>query len=411
MKTNPGEDGKPPARPPSPRRAVILFALLLGAAVLAFMGWRKFSGSGDEANRGNRANARASIEYPVETARILSRFLVYSMNAVGTVEAFENVQVTTRVAGVVDRVLFVEGDSVTVGKVLAEIETERYQLAAEAARAALEKARASLADVEAGLARREAAGSRLVAGEEIATWRTKTLTARADVSQARAALDQAELNLRDAYVRAPMAGVIQTRSVKTGQYVPTGAVLATLVRRDPLLLRFSLPGRDAGRVQTGMTAHFRVTGFDRPLSATITLVADQADDQTRLVEITAEVTDTAASTLRPGSFTEVTVPVGDSRPAPVVPLTAVRPSEHGFIAYVVENGKARRRIVTLGMATIDGQTEILSGLEEGEDVVVRGGEALSDGVAVRVGAPVAPSSDPGTRPESGSRSPDGSRSR
>ena len=58
------------------------------------------------------------------------------------------------------------------------------------------------------------------------------------MAEKQAALAQAELNLRDAYVRAPVAGIIETRTVQTGQYVQPGTVLATLVRRDPLLLRF-----------------------------------------------------------------------------------------------------------------------------------------------------------------------------
>jgi len=66
-------------------------------------------------------------------------------------------------------------------------------------------------------------------------------TAAAEVSQAQAALAQARLNLRDALVRAPVSGIIQTRTVQTGQYVQLGTVLATLVQRDPLLLRFQVP--------------------------------------------------------------------------------------------------------------------------------------------------------------------------
>ena len=71
------------------------------------------------------------------------------------------------------------------------------------------------------------------------------------MAQTLSALNQAKLNLRDAYVRAPFAGIIQTRTVQTGQYVQVGTVLATLVRRDPLLLRFRVPERDAAQLRSG----------------------------------------------------------------------------------------------------------------------------------------------------------------
>jgi len=73
--------------------------------------------------------------------------------------------------------------------------------------------------------------------------------------------------------------------------------------------------------------------------------------------------------------------------AAVIPVGAVRPSERGFIAYVVESDKAVERILTLGMRSADGQVEVLSGLKGGETLVIRGNEALSSGVSVRIGAP------------------------
>ena len=103
-----------------------------------------------------------------------------------------------------------------------------------------------------------------------------------------------------------------------------------------------------------------------------------------MVAVTAEVIDKDKETLRSGSFAEVRVPVGSAHPLPVVPQTAIRPSEKGFLAFVVENGKAVERILVPGMRTADGQVEILSGLRAGDLLVVRGAEALSDGVPVRL---------------------------
>jgi len=365
------------------RKFVVISA---AAAVIVFAGACKKEGAAPPAAGGGRGR----VQFPVDTIPVQVRSLVYSVTAVGSVEAFEKVQVTARVAGAIDRVLFSEGGFAAADQVLVEIETQRYRLAVESSQAAYEKAEASKAEAEAGLKRRETVITQnpgLIPGEEVETWRTKVLTAASDVAEKRSALNQAKLNLRDAFVRAPISGIIQTRTVQTGQYVQTGTVLATLVRRDPLLLRFKVPERDAARIKPGQEARFRVREDSREFTAKVVHVAESADDVSRLVDVTANINDPSDRTLRPGSFAEITVPVSSTREAAVIPVSAVRPSERGFIAFVVEGDKAVERILTLGMKSADGQVEVLSGLKVGEVLVVRGSEALQNGVMVRMIAP------------------------
>jgi len=95
------------------------------------------------------------MQFPVETVRVQERDAVFTLNAVGSVEAFEKVQVTARVAGVVEKVQFAEGRRVDGGQVLVEIEPQRYTLAVASAQAAHNKAVASHSDAQAGLKRRE----------------------------------------------------------------------------------------------------------------------------------------------------------------------------------------------------------------------------------------------------------------
>jgi membrane fusion protein, multidrug efflux system len=373
-------------------RKLVVTVLALSLTVLSGACKKKDAGSA------GAAGGRGRMQFPVDVEQVPVRSLVYTVSAVGSVEAFEKVQVTARVFGAVDRVLFSEGEYATAGQTLVEIETERYRLAVESAQAAYEKAEASKADAEAGLKRRETVITQnpgLIPGEEVETWRTKVLTAASEVAQTRSALNQAKLNLRDAFVKAPISGVIQTRTVQTGQYVQTGTVLATLVRRDPPLLRFRVPERDAARIKPGQMARFKVREDSREFAAKVVHVAESADATSRLVDITANIDDPSDKSLRPGSFAEISVPVASASQAPVIPVASVRPSERGFLAYVVEGDKAVERILTLGMRSADGRVEVLSGLSGGEMLVVRGAEALSNGAMVRIGAPAgAPSEKP-----------------
>ena len=330
---------------------------------------------------------RKAMEFPVEVQPVESRRVEYTVTAVGSLDAFERVAVTARVAGAIERVMFTEGQSVQKGTTLVEIEPERYRLAVAAAEATMQKNQAALAEAQAGFTRRQTASEKipgLIRGEEIETWRTKVQSTAAEVAEGAAALAQARLNLRDSQVRAPVAGIIQTRTVETGQYVPVGTVMATLVRRDPLLLRFQVPEQDAMPLRTGMTVRFNVAEDLAPYEARVTHVAAAASQSSRMVDVTANVVNPNRPQLRPGAFARVTVPIASSRLSPVIPQTAIRPSEKGFLSYVVEADVARQRILTLGMRTADGQVEVKQGLEPGEKLGIRGAEALRDGAKVKV---------------------------
>lgn len=372
------------------------------------MSWCRFAGMlllalGMAAGCGGSPPAQAQggrrqLQFPVEVAPVEARRVDYRVEAVGSVEAFEVVQVTARVSGVVEQVRFTEGQGVSRNQVLVEIEPDRYRLAVEAAKATLAKAQAAQAEAEASLKRREGAVTQnpgLIPGEELETWRTRVNTAQAEVAQARSALELAELNLHDALVRAPVGGAIQTRTVQTGQFVQPGTTLATLVRRDPLLLRFQVPEQDAVSLQSGTALTFVVRDNQRQYSARVSHVAESADLSSRMVAVTAQIDDAERSQLRAGAFARVSVPVGESVQAPVVPQIAVRPSERGFLAFVVADNLAKERILTLGMRTAEGLVEIRSGLQPGEMLVVRGAEALFDGATVKIsGAPQAQEAKP-----------------
>ncbi|MDC3980497.1 efflux RND transporter periplasmic adaptor subunit [Polyangium jinanense] len=365
----------------TPRRLSVWFSLAATLLVLLLFGCSK------KEEGGPPAGGKGKMAFPVELAPVSGERVEYTVTAVGTVDAYERVQVTARVSGVIEHVRFAEGDVVKKGQVLVEIDPARFNLAVRSAKATLERAQASAAEAQQNLERREKAGADgagVFSKEDVDGWRTRARTGAAQVAEARAALDEANLNLRDAYVRAPIEGKMQTRTVQTGQFVQPGTVLGTVLRRDPLLLRFPVPEADAPRLSTGMNVSFKVTGIEHDFTAKITLVADAADPATRMVPIVAEVADEKKDTLRPGAFADVTVRVGATENSPVIPQTAIRPSEKGFLAFVVENNVSQERVLTLGMRTADGRVEVRKGLKPGEMLVVRGAEPLRDGTTVRV---------------------------
>lgn len=361
--------------------SVLVCAVLIAVVV---------SSCGGTANAGKDASKRPRLRFPVEAQPVSTGVVTYVVNAVGSVEAFETVRITARVAGRVSAVAFQEGESTTTERVLVEIEPERFRLALNAAKAQLAKAEALQVDASGSLARRESVNREnpgLVREEDLQAARARVATTIAERDLARAALQVAELDLADALVRSPVAGVLQSRPIQTGQYVQPGTELATLLRRDPLLVRCRIPQMDATRLATGHRLRFRVDESGADYGAVITHLGAGADPTTRLVDLTAHVDDPQQAKLIPGSFARVTIAV-QSQESVVVPAAAIRPSERGFLAYVVrgndDDERAEERVLSLGLRTADGQVEIRKGLTPGERLIVLGAEGLSNDARITV---------------------------
>jgi membrane fusion protein (multidrug efflux system)/multidrug efflux system membrane fusion protein len=316
------------------------------------------------------------------------RDVTYTLQAMGSIEAEEEVRVTAGVEGVVTRVSFREGDTVTTGSVLAEIDPEIFRLRAEKARATLDQMSAQEKQAQAELTRREELLQQdppLVSAEEVERARQEAERRRAAGAEARAAWELAEQDRRRSIVHPLVAGVINRRSVVTGQHVESKDVLATLADTRRLRLRFKVSEQESVRLQDGGEVAFTTAAYPgRDFRARIFHVSTSADPQSRMVECLARVED-AEATLKPGFFAEVRIAVEGRKDAIVVPERAVLATEKGFIVYEVEGGVARLRQVSVGLRTKDGGVEILTGLSPHATIVTDGGSILSDGAAVETG--------------------------
>jgi multidrug efflux system membrane fusion protein len=349
---------------------IIGLAVLLGTACSGTQG----AGSG----RPPRQTLR------VRVAPVAVRDVTHQIKALGSLEAQDMVQVTAQVEGVVTDVRLREGDRVTPQTVLLRIDPDRFKVEAERAQALEQQARAELERSEADLARREAlATSQLLSNEELTRSRGENNRLSAAVDVAKAAYEIALQDLRRSEVRPPITGVINTRTVDTGQFVRTGTVLATIVDVSRLRLRFKVSEGESLHAHEGGSVSFRVAPVGpRVFSARIYHVGRVADPTTRQVEVLGWVDPDPE--LKPGFFAEVTLAGDSSKDAIVVPESAIQASEQGFVTYVVQDGKVRLRPIQQGLRTGSGTVEILSGLTAGETVVTEGSDRLADGIAVEV---------------------------
>ncbi len=342
---------------------------------------------------------------PVKAGPVLVQQVTYAIQAVGSLEAEDLVQVTAEVDGVLTEVKFREGDRVTKNTVIALIDPDRYKLEADRAEANFRRAVADGAQAEATLARREAlAKEDLVSVEDLNQTRTANERLAAEVASAKAARDIAAQNLSRAWVKPRHGGVIDKRLVATGTFVRAGTSLATLVDLARLQLRFRVSETESLRVMKGQEAKFKVAATgDREFTARIYHVGEVADPASRQVEVLAWVQNPGV--LKPGFFAEVSLPSESKKDAMVVPETAIQASDRGFIAFAILDGKVTVRPVELGPRTGGGNVEILSGLKAGEIIVYEGSDRITNGTAVTTegnaprgsGTPATPGTNPGGR--------------
>ena len=371
----------------------------------------------------------AARAYRVTATKVESRPLVYAVEAIGSLDPLQVVTVPARVEGALDRLDFDVGSVVTPETVLAVVDERRYSLVVAQAKAAVEEAEASARATEAAMASAAARTARVTAEldearSNLARWTAlrakdpgfvseekilgvesgaKSLAAsldeaKAGEAEAAARLRQAKAtvesrqatvaiaakNVEDTRIRSPIAGVVETRHVAAGQYVKVGEAVATLVDVSKLRLRFSVSESESVRLVTGQSVGFRVKAFaGREFRAQLFHVDATADAATRMVDCLATVTDGDPS-LRPGFFAQVDAEIARKDAALVVPEGALLATEKGFVAYVVEDGRAVARPLALGMHTKDAHVEVLAGLAAGERLVVGGAQNLTNGVVVEV---------------------------
>lgn len=408
----------------------ILFGILL-VTVLAGCGRDNANASAPAES----ATKKAERAFDVRTSPVETRRVTYQIQAVGTLIEENRFEIPARVEGVAENVSFSEGDAVTTGQELCRIDYDRNLMEVKQAEsnvsekeAALQRALASVADVERETStalstarvtlelaqneykRRIASGANSftspeerdqfeakfrqaqtgyrdavnAAGTQVALAVAQSRESQAALETARAELALVQDNFERSIIKAPIAGVIQQRSVVEGQFLNQGDEVALMVQSDPLRLRFTVPESRAARLSKDMDLSFTVPAYpDRTFHGNVYDIGAFANQDTREVICWARVANNDAR-LKPGFFTHVDLLVDSREQAVVVPLASVLPTEYGMTAYVVQDGVAERRTVKTGLQVTGDAIEVLEGLAPGEQLVVQGMTALQDGSPIKV---------------------------
>lgn len=320
---------------------------------------------------------------PVLIAPVEVRDVQETIEASGELLAKQRADVAAQVAGEITEILFEEGDHVSAGDVVMEIDPERRQLELARTRAGVGEARAAVAEQEREVARMRALAKTNVASQtQLDQAETALQTARSRLAAARAELGVAERALRDASVKARFSGHLGRRYVHRGEYVQQGEPLFELVSLDPIEVEFHLPEADAARVREGLPIGVTVAPYpDEVFQATVTVVSPTIDRRTRTLRVRALLANPDGR-LRPGLFARANLGIAEREDVLFVPEEAVQQRADGAVVFRIGSDlRAERRDVETGLVR-DGWVEIRSGLEPGDRVARRGHTDLVDGSLV-----------------------------
>jgi HlyD family secretion protein len=408
----------------------VLAGVTLGVAIISMIGC------------GSNKNTKAKAKKPplVEAVAAEKTRLVELLETTGDVVAINSVTLHATVEGPISFCPWREGDQIEqVGQKLIEIDRPLYRQEVLAADAGLAVAEAKLADLKAGARPEEIAQAKesvrhfedctsfakadldrtrsLVtsgslpaeAGEKARVAHVKCQTqheaakkrvamleagptvteiavAQAAVGEAAAKRALAQAKLDECLLKAPFAGVITEVHVRPGDLATPQSPLLKMMDPASLVIRAGLPESCAADIRTGTKTVIRLDAYPgKTFSARIERVYPrlERDSRTRIIEV--KVVEPVE--LIPRLFARISVPGRVADDAVVVPDAAIVTTPRGDkVIYVVKDGKASMRKVTIGLEQ-GKQVQVTDGIQAGEMVVIAGNLNLKDGAEVRLGKP------------------------
>jgi RND family efflux transporter MFP subunit len=344
--------------------------------------------------------------------------LANKLTVAGEFLPYQEVELHAKVAGYIRRINVDIGDRVKEGQVLATLDVPELQAQVQGAQAGVRqsqaeivratndvaRAKANYAAVHANAFRlKQASDARpgLIAQQELDDAEARDLEAAAQVDAAKSTLDamQQQLGVSQAKqqqvstmadysrITAPFSGVITWRYADTGTLIQAGtsnagsAPVVKIAEIGTLRFRLPVPDEIAPYVHDGDTATIRIDALNRTIDGKVDRSTDALDPATRTMQVEVDVPN-RDGTLTPGMYAEVTLNVKHSNNTLVVPVQAVDRSGPQPVALVVNaQNRVEKRIVQTGVATAD-RVEILSGLRDGEQVIVANQSSFQPGELV-----------------------------
>ncbi|MGY8826826.1 MAG: efflux RND transporter periplasmic adaptor subunit [Candidatus Latescibacterota bacterium] len=306
---------------------------------------------------------------PVKAEKVVRGEMSSYIETYARLEAERQISVTARATGYLQELSVEEGDRVRAGQVLVRLDKEELDLRMRQVQASYNESKANYDRIQ-------------VLHENKMVSQAEYETTQLRFENSKVSLEEAKLNLAYADVEAPISGVIMRRMVELGSLVRSSQEMFTIADMDPLLVRIFVPERRMYQLRAEQAATVVVEALpERKFKGRIRMISPEVDPESGTVKVTLEVP--ADGLLKPGMFSTVRI-ITESRPnALIIPKKALILETDVDDVFTVEDGKVKVVDVELGFVEGD-RVEVVSGLEEGMEVVTVGHEGLKNGSAVRV---------------------------
>jgi membrane fusion protein, multidrug efflux system len=365
--------------------------VIAAGAALGYFGWQRY-GAGAWVTQADNSQQRPSVAartpVPVKVAPVEKADFPVYLTGLGTVQGFNTVVVRTRVDGQINRIAFQEGQFVSEGDTLVEIDPRPFQAALDQAKAKKAQDEASLANANLDLQRYTKLGE-FATRQQTDTQRSTVAQLTAQIAADTAAVSNAQTQFDYATIKAPISGVAGLRQVDVGNIVnaATQTGIVTIAQIEPIAVIFTAPEEQLPDIKAALaTAPPRTIAFStdgkRVLSTgSLALINNQVDTTSGTIRLKA-VFDNKDHALWPGQSVSTRLLVSTLKEATVVPDDAVQHGTDGLYAFAVNpENKAELRKIKVGRS-IDGRSVVEEGLAPGEQVITAGQFKVQSGSLV-----------------------------
>jgi len=344
---------------------------------------------------GKKAEPPKKPAVPVTVAAVVQKAVPVQIRAIGNVEAYTTVGVKSQIGGVLMRVHFREGQDVSKGALLFTIDPRPYEAALKQAEANLAKDNAQLENAREEVRRyAELVKKGYVAQEQFDQIRTNSAALEATANADKAAVENAQLQLKYCYIYSPITGRTGSLISYEGNLIKANADTSMVVinQIQPIYVTFSVPEQYLAEIKRYMAIEKvkveAVIGKDdsHPVEGVLTFVDNAVDTTTGTIKLKATFAN-QEKRLWPGLFVNVAVTLTTQPNAVVAPTQAVQTGQSGQYVFVIKDDlTAESRPVVVGR-TLDGETVVEKGLQQGERVVTDGQLRLIPGSKVDIKSP------------------------
>lgn len=302
----------------------------------------------------------------------------------GSIEPEKKVEVFSRLAAYVKKIVKEEGDIVKTDDILALLDDKEIIISYQQAKIQLKQAELTYKDEEKNFQRsQELREEELISVQDFQTSEATFKKAKLDYEDKFENFKNLELQLNYTKIRTPVSGFVTERLIEVGDRVTSNQQVFTVEDFSPLLVKVYVPTVDTVNLKKGMKARISTDVLPgETFDGNIKLINPRIDSQSGTVKITLEVYDKTLK-LKPGMFVEVRIVISNNPEALVIPKKAIIYREDRAFVYVFDRGQVFQHEVSIGVTEGD-DIEIKKGLQEGNRVVSVGIEGLKDKMRVRI---------------------------